>query len=148
MNLLEKRGVKIARCSRFFRSAPVPPSDQPWFVNAVAAVDTDLSAGDLLALLHDIEAELGRTRRQRWEARVIDLDLLDYRSIVTGDSPPQGEPVLPHPRLAERAFVLLPLKDVAPDWRHPVSHRSVDDLISGLHGDQMVIPLSDHEVEE
>lgn len=118
LEALQQSGVTILARSRWYRSAPVPPSEQPWFVNAVASVETSLSPADLLAKLHEIEASFGRSRRRRNEARVLDLDLLAYHDRV---SAPGQSPVLPHPRLAERAFVVLPLGEVAPDWRHPAS---------------------------
>jgi 2-amino-4-hydroxy-6-hydroxymethyldihydropteridine diphosphokinase len=81
----------------------------------------------LLALLHRIEASFGRSRAVRNEARVLDLDLLAWNDRVSAT-----DPLLPHPRLHERAFVLLPLRDVAPAWRHPVSGKSVTDMIADL----------------
>ena len=135
---LTAHGVHVRRRSRWYQSDPVPPSGQPPFVNGVAEVASDLSPADLLALLHQIEREFGRTRRQRNEARVIDLDLLAYGDRVSA----AGEvPELPHPRLAERAFVLLPLMDLAPDWRHPVSGRIVSDLAAHLPPGQLAEPL-------
>ncbi|MGB8273771.1 MAG: 2-amino-4-hydroxy-6-hydroxymethyldihydropteridine diphosphokinase [Alphaproteobacteria bacterium] len=135
---LAKSGVAVVRVSRWYTSAPVPPSGQPWFVNGVAAVETSLSPRALLEVLHRIEDGMGRVRRVRNEARVIDLDLLAYDERV---SAPGEWPELPHPRLATRAFVLLPLADVAPGWRHPVTGKSVRDLIAALPGDQVARPL-------
>lgn len=135
---LQNREVSVLACSRWFRSAPVPRSDQPWFVNGVASVATDLSPARLMALLHEIEAEFGRTRQRRNEARVLDLDLIAYHDRVSG---PDESPVLPHPRLAERAFVVLPLADVAPDWRHPVSGLSAAELAGALDPADTAEPL-------
>ena len=134
---LEKRGMSITARSRWFRTAPVPVSDQPWFVNGVIAVETLLSPEELLGLLNEVEAEFGRTRKIRNEARILDLDLIAYDDrIMTG---PDG-PILPHPRSHERAFVLLPLADVDPDWRHPVTGAAVANLIAALPGDQRAEP--------
>ena len=129
---LRKRGVTVYRQSRWYESAPGPVSDQPWFVNAVAAVDTDLSPEALLSLVHEIEAEFGRVRRTRDEARILDLDLLVYHDLVT-----QRPPLLPHPRMHQRSFVLLPLAELAPDWRHPASGETIDKLIAALASDQI-----------
>ena len=137
LDRLDSMGIRIVRTSRFYQSAPVPMSDQPWFVNAVASVVTDLDPGQLLAALHQVEQEFGRVRRERNEARVLDLDLIAYDGLVAS-----GPPILPHPRLAERAFVLLPLRDVAPDWRHPVTGRGIEDLIAGLPPGQVIRTLS------
>lgn len=135
--MLETRGVRVLRCSRWYRTAPVPVSDQPWYVNAVAAVDTRLPPASLLNVLHEIEARLGRVRSVANAARVIDLDLLAYGDRVGG---PPG-PVIPHPRLHERAFVLLPLRDVAPDWRHPGTGARIGALIAALPLDQITEPM-------
>lgn len=119
--------------SRWYESEPVPPSDQPWFVNGVAEVTTDLSPGELLERLHRIEAAFGRVRQQANEARILDLDLLAYGRRV---SAPGESPILPHPRLADRAFVVLPLAELAPEWRHPVSGLNVIDLAARLSAGQ------------
>lgn len=134
---LDSMGIRIVATSRFYETAPVPLSDQPWYVNGVAAVETGLDAAALLASLHQVEQEFGRVRRERNEARVLDLDLIDYHGVVAA-----GPPILPHPRMAERAFVLLPLRDIDPHWQHPVGGRRVEDLIAALPPDQAIRPLS------
>lgn len=127
---LAEHPVAIAARSRWYRSAPVPRSDQPDFVNAVLRVETALPPHDLLAALHAVEDRLGRTRRRRNEARAIDLDLIAYGRLC--QEPDGGGPVLPHPRLQDRAFVLLPLAEIAPGWRHPASGRALPGLIAAL----------------
>lgn len=117
----------------------MPPSGQPWFVNGVAVVETELSPAALLEVLQGIERDFGRAHRTRNEARVIDLDILAYDDRVSA----LGEtPVLPHPRLAERAFVVLPLAEVAPQWRHPVTGLSAADLARRLPPDQIAEPMA------
>lgn len=135
---LADAGVRVIARSRWYESAPVPPSDQPWFVNGVARVETARDPADLLDLLLAIERGLGRERRTAAEPRVMDLDLLAYGEVISDGT--EG-PVLPHPRLHERAFVLLPLREIAPDWRHPALGRSVGELIEALGGDQEIRPL-------
>jgi 2-amino-4-hydroxy-6-hydroxymethyldihydropteridine diphosphokinase len=132
---LARRGVRVVRVSPWYRSAPVPPSEQPWYFNAVAEVDSDLPADALLAELHAVEAAFGRARTVPNAARPIDLDLLDFRGeIAAGGS---GRATLPHPRMAGRAFVLRPLADLAPDWRHPITRLAVADLLAALPADQV-----------
>jgi 2-amino-4-hydroxy-6-hydroxymethyldihydropteridine diphosphokinase len=81
-----------------------------------------------------VEHRFGRVRRERWEARVLDIDLLDYRGLVSAGP----APILPHPAMAERAFVLLPLRDLVPGWRHPVSGLTVGELIAALPDGQEI----------
>jgi dihydropteroate synthase/2-amino-4-hydroxy-6-hydroxymethyldihydropteridine diphosphokinase len=115
--LLEERGVRVTRRSRTYLTEPVPRSRQPWYANQVVEVETDRLPEELLGLLHEIEHRFGRERSERNAARTLDLDILAYHDVRLGTA----DLVLPHPRLHERAFVLIPLADVAPDWRHPVS---------------------------
>jgi 2-amino-4-hydroxy-6-hydroxymethyldihydropteridine diphosphokinase len=131
-------GVRVLRVSRYYASAPVPASDQPWFVNAVAEVASELPPEALLARLHEVEAAFGRQRGEANVARVLDLDLIAYDDEITA---PGEHLQLPHPRLAERAFVLLPLQDLAPDWRHPVSGKTVREMLAALPEDQEIQPL-------
>ena len=129
---LSARGVTVVAVSRWFKSAPVPESDQPWFVNGVAQVETDRDAADLLAVLHEIEADFGRVRGEPNAARTLDLDLLDFHGQVA------DHPALPHPRMMDRAFVLFPLYAIAPDWTHPVTgHRAVDRIATVAVGAQI-----------
>ncbi len=132
---LGERGVQTVRLSPWYRTAPVPPSDQPWFVNAVAEVASALPADALLAELHAVEAAFGRARTVPNAARPIDLDLLDYRGEIAPGGP--GRATLPHPRMAGRAFVLRPLADLVPDWRHPVTGQPIAELLAALPPDQV-----------
>lgn len=137
---IDGEGLRVTRCSRWYRSAPVPLSDQPWFVNAVAELEGDSPPEALMARLHDIEAGFGRLRRVVNAARPIDLDLLDYHGRV---SAPGVQPVLPHPRIAGRAFVLLPLAELAPDWRHPTTGQGIEALVAALPKDQDIEVMED-----
>lgn len=121
------RRIRVQKVSRFYQSPAWPDPADPAFINAVARVQTPLGPAGLLETLHEIESEFGRIREVRNAPRTLDLDLLDYDGRVEA-----GPPVLPHPRLAERAFVLLPLGDVAANWRHPVSRRSVAELVAAI----------------
>lgn len=126
-------------CSSWYESAPVPPSDQPWYVNAVALVATELEPGKLLDLMLAVESRFGRVRSERNAARTLDLDLLDYDGLVI-DTP---RLTLPHPRLHERRFVLEPLREIAPRWRHPVLRRDAAELAAVLPPGQVVRRLGD-----
>ena len=121
-------GVRMARVSRIWETEPVGGPAQGDYLNAVAEVETDLAPDALLAALLAVERELGRERRERWGPRTIDLDLL-----LAGDGVVEtGGLVLPHPRLAERRFVLEPLAELAPGLRHPVAGVTVAELLAGL----------------
>jgi 2-amino-4-hydroxy-6-hydroxymethyldihydropteridine diphosphokinase len=143
LDALEREPVRITARSRWYRSSPVPLSDQPWFVNGVIAIETELDPEALLAALHRVEAEFGRAPPQERAAkpnaaRPLDLDLLAYDELVREGPEP---PILPHPRMAERAFVLLPLREIAPDWRDPESGEPLSALVEALSGEGIVQPI-------
>jgi 2-amino-4-hydroxy-6-hydroxymethyldihydropteridine diphosphokinase len=138
---LSEAGLGVRRRSRWYESAPVPASDQPWYVNGVVAVVSTLTAPAVLDRLHRIEEDFGRLRGEANAARTLDLDLLDFDGVIV--TPPEGHALrLPHPRLHERAFVLLPLRDVAPNWRHPVFGKDVGALIAELAPCHTARPLA------
>ena len=135
--ILRRKGVCDLKTSRLFSTPAFPAGSGPDYVNAAASFRWSDTPETLLTLLHEVEAELGRVRGARWGARVIDLDLVALGDAVRPDPvtqakwaalPPDRAAVdlpdrliLPHPRLAERSFVLVPLADLAPDWQHPVT---------------------------
>jgi 2-amino-4-hydroxy-6-hydroxymethyldihydropteridine diphosphokinase len=121
-------------CSSWYESAPVPAADQPWFVNAVALVATELEPETLLDRMQAVESRFGRVRGEPNAARTLDLDLLDYDGLVI-ESPRLS---LPHPRMAERRFVLEPLGESAPEWRHPVLNLTAAALLARLPPGQAV----------
>ena len=120
-------GVHAVRRSRFYRTPPWGRVDQPDFVNAVAELDTTLAPHALLLELQALEARFGRARREHWGPRVLDLDLLLHGDREIRDAGLQ----LPHPRLHERAFVLVPLADLAPGLHVP-GRGSVSALLAGV----------------
>lgn len=135
---LLRDGIDEIEISRLYKSAPVPISDQPWFVNGVARLETKLSPTDLLVRLHSVEALFGRVRRLRNEARILDLDIVDYDGLIQSVGP-----ILPHPRASDRLFVLKPIQDLAPTWQHPVSGESIAALVAKSPADQSLLPITD-----
>jgi 2-amino-4-hydroxy-6-hydroxymethyldihydropteridine diphosphokinase len=125
---LERQGVEIQGLSALYQTPAWPDPADPAFVNAVAAVKTSLQPVELLMLLHGVETDFGRLRSASNAPRTLDLDLLDYDGRVIAD--PQL--MLPHPRMATRSFVLVPLRDVAPGWRHPVTGHGLMELLAAL----------------
>jgi len=129
---LATMGVVVTVRSHWYESPAFPPSDQPDYINSVVAVKTDLPPRKLLSVLHAIERDFGRVRHERNEARVLDLDLIDYHGEVVNDE----LIVLPHPRMHLRDFVLQPLADIAPSWIHPVLGKTTTELIEELLDDR------------
>lgn len=138
--LKDAPGISLAGCSSFYRSKPMGPQDQPDFVNAVAALESSLSARALLARLHAIEDQQGRVRGgQRWGPRTLDLDLLLHGDEVIAEA----ELTVPHPGLARRNFVLLPLLELAPEIEIPGQGPAAALLESA--GAEGVTKLATHE---
>ncbi|HWC63873.1 MAG TPA: 2-amino-4-hydroxy-6-hydroxymethyldihydropteridine diphosphokinase [Rhizomicrobium sp.] len=127
LQALARAGLEITAVSPFYETEAWPDPGDPRFLNAVAALRTRLQPFALMTLLHQVETAFGRTRSRANAPRSLDLDLLDYDGEVHS-----GALTLPHPRLAERRFVLEPLRDIAPDWRHPVSGRDVAALLAAV----------------
>lgn len=145
---IKAEGLVTLRLSRLFSTPAFPAGAGPDFVNAALVVESPLPPEGVLAILHRVEARMGRVRRERWGQRVIDLDLLASGDRVLPDEAalrdwmalPLAEQmrrapdrlILPHPRMHERGFVLVPLADVAPDWRHPLTGQSVREMLAAL----------------
>jgi 2-amino-4-hydroxy-6-hydroxymethyldihydropteridine diphosphokinase len=134
---LEARGLQVTARSRWYRTAPVPISDQPSFVNGVVRIETELAPMALLEQLRQIEWAFGRQRSVANAARTLDLDIIDYDSRVENTR----ELTLPHPRMQDRAFVLRPMAEIAPGWRHPTLGKTVEALISILSAEQKAEPI-------
>lgn len=143
-------GLVVSKLSNLYQTPCFPVGAGPDYLNAAALVTLRQGQGadDVLTILHTIEAEFGRERISRWAGRTLDLDLLALGDSVLPDRatylhwqnlPPADQPnqtpdqlILPHPRLADRAFVLVPLNDVAPNWQHPVSGLTVAQMLAAL----------------
>ena len=146
-------GVSVRAVSRFYRTPAVPLGSGPDFVNAAAELATDWPAETVLDRLLAIEEELGRVRDTRWGARKCDLDLIACGDLILPDLATVQEwmaldlgraqtrtplrLILPHPRMHERAFVLVPLRDIAPNWRHPVTGSRVTEMLARLDPDDI-----------
>jgi 2-amino-4-hydroxy-6-hydroxymethyldihydropteridine diphosphokinase len=131
---LKEKRIRILTRSGWYRTEPVPRSDQPWFVNAVVSLATELGAKDLLNALQSTERQFGRVRGEPNAPRILDLDILDYQGEVTDTM----SLVLPHPRLHERRFVLIPIAEIAPDWRHPILELTAAQLLARLSSEQQI----------
>jgi 2-amino-4-hydroxy-6-hydroxymethyldihydropteridine diphosphokinase len=121
----------VAAVSRFYESPAWPDASDPAFINAAIALGDAPPAPELMAVLHAVEAAFGRRRDRRNAPRTLDLDLIAYRQLVVDESAGGGL-VLPHPGIAARDFVLAPLFDIAPDWVHPVTGRTVREMLGRL----------------
>jgi 2-amino-4-hydroxy-6-hydroxymethyldihydropteridine diphosphokinase len=126
MAAMNSAGIRVSRQSSFYVTEPVDAPGQAWFLNAVVEAETSLLPLQLLHALLRIERELGRRRITPHGPRTIDLDILFYGSSVIRSKELQ----VPHPRLSERRFVLVPLAQIAPEFRHPVVHKSVTQLLA------------------
>lgn len=125
---IEQGGINIEHSSRIWLTQPVPVSDQPWFYNTVIQVKTVLSPTALHHYIKSIEEDFGRIRTERNAARLLDIDLLAYDGAIIETS----DLAVPHPRMHQRNFVLSPLLDIAPDWRHPVLGMTAKELSAAL----------------
>ncbi len=150
---LDEGPVRVAKASRFFLTPFVPAGEAPDVVNAVALVVTELEPVELLAHLHRIETDFDRARGARWTSRSLDLDLLamgerilpDRAGLETWMTMPFREQkhrtpetlILPHPRLQDRAFVIVPAAEVAPDWRHPLSGQTIAQMCAQLPDEEL-----------
>lgn len=137
---LERAGVTVIRRSALYRTYPYGITDQPLFTNAAAVVQSALSPTALLKLLKIIEAKAGRKPSRRWGPRPLDIDIIDYKAqVLNWEGGNRGrlkirQPrlILPHPETQSRLFVLRPMQDIAPYWHHPISHKSLPQLMAKL----------------
>jgi 2-amino-4-hydroxy-6-hydroxymethyldihydropteridine diphosphokinase len=125
---LESAGIRVVRRSSLYETEPQELREQPWFLNAVVEVETDLFPLQVLACIRNIERAMGRRRVTPKGPRNIDIDILFYgRSVID-----TADLEVPHPRIAQRRFVLEPLSEIAPDFRNPVTGKTAREMLAGL----------------
>ncbi len=137
LELLAEKGVALRRLSSFYRTEPVDFRPQPWFVNCVAEVETDLMPLQLLRAVKSVERALGRRSGVPKGPRPIDIDILLYENVAIRSR----ELTIPHERLSERRFVLIPLREVEAELRHPVTRRTVMEMLQETRDASQVIKL-------
>ena len=125
---LIKKSITVTAQSSLYESEPVGKADQAWFVNGAIQVQTTLAPEELLQLLLNIEQEFGRTRKEKWGPRIIDLDILDYEGLIMDSK----VLILPHPEMTQRRFVLEPLSQIAGETVHPLKQKTILELLKEL----------------
>ena len=134
-----KKEVNICKISSWYKSEPIPVSNQPWFINGVIEIRTDKSSLDLLEFILSIEKVFGRVREKKNEARILDLDIIDYKKKILYI---KNKLIIPHPRMHERSFVLQPLSELNPKWMHPIKKKGIKELIRNLNDKQKISKIS------
>lgn len=152
MLLVGQLSDKTAQSSRLYGTVAFPAGTGPDYVNACMVISTAIAAADLMQKLHQIEASANRVRTVRWGQRTLDLDLIGLDAEVYPDAKIQTqwrdlavadqqkltptELIVPHPRLQDRGFVLIPMLDVAPTWQHPLTHQTIAEMATALPAEQ------------
>ncbi|MCD6129126.1 2-amino-4-hydroxy-6-hydroxymethyldihydropteridine diphosphokinase [Candidatus Bipolaricaulota bacterium] len=139
LRLLSAKGARPVALSSLYRTEPWGRADQPWFVNLVVEVETELPPRALLRVAKGIEQALGRKDRGRWGPREVDIDILLYEDLVVQDP----DLTVPHPRLPARRFVLEPLCEIAPQARHPLLGLTMAELLSRVPDERRVVRLKE-----
>ena len=134
-----KKEVNICKISSWYKSEPIPVSDQSWYINGVVEISTNKSSIDLLEFILNIEEFFGRMRKKKNEARILDLDIIDYKKKILYK---KNKLIIPHPRMHQRSFVLQPLQELNPKWIHPIKKKGLKELISNLNDKQKIFKIS------
>ena len=134
-----KKEVNICKISSWYKSEPIPVSNQSWYINGVVEISTNKSSIDLLEFILSIEKIFGRVREKKNEARILDLDIIDYKKKILYI---KNKLIIPHPRMHERSFVLQPLSELNPKWMHPIKKKGIKELIRNLNDKQKISKIS------
>ena len=134
-----KKEVNICKISSWYKSEPMPVSNQPWFINGAIEISTNKSSLDLLEFILSIEKVFGRVREKKNEARILDLDIIDYKKKILYI---KNKLIIPHPKMHERSFVLQPLSELNPKWMHPIKKKGIKELIRNLNDKQKISKIS------
>ena len=132
MNYLEGYGILIEKKSSFYETPSYPNTNDPKFINVIISVKTKLPPIDLMSVLIHIEEKLGRKRNKKNDPRTCDIDIIDYKGQVLEFQYKNNNFIVPHLKSNLRNFVLIPLKEISPDWRHPKTNEKIDELIGKL----------------
>lgn len=135
-----KQEMKILKRSALYETKPMYVEEQDWFLNGAAKVETNLAPMQLLLFLKDVEQKLGRKSVERNGPRIIDLDILFYGKKIVNEK----DLHVPHPKMNERAFVLVPLDEIAADFIHPITQKTVSELLAELNYDKSEIKRKDY----
>ena len=147
VSYLKEKKVNLIKKSSFYESFSYPNKDNPKFINIVIAVKTTLSPCDLMKTLLSIEEKLGRKRLKKNDPRTCDIDIIDYKNKIINSKFNNYELEIPHQSLDTRNFVLFPLKEICPNWIHPVNKRSIDVLIHNLKkNNNEITKLSENDI--
>ena len=133
-----KQKIKIIKTSSLFETKPMYLENQNWFLNGVVIIETEIKPKELLGVLKRIEKQMGRKEVERNGPRIIDLDILFYKNLIMNEDNLR----IPHPKIQERAFVLVPLAEIEPDFVHPVYKKNIAQLLSELKYDKSEIKKS------
>ena len=132
LSFLKSAGIKVIKSSSFYETLAIPNTNDPKFINIVTSIQTDLSPIDLMTVLIFIEEKLERKRNKKNDPRTCDIDIIDFHGQNMKFKYESLDFTVPHEKLSYRNFVLFPLKEICPDWVHPVTRKNIDHLIGDL----------------
>ena len=149
ISMMEKVGINLLKKSNFYETFSQPNKSDPKFINIVVSIKTQLPPIDLMHFLISIEEKLGRKRKKKNDPRTCDLDIIDFNGAVKSFKINSLELILPHRGLSDRNFVLHPLKEICPDWRHPKTKKNIHDLIDNLKAaNNEITKLSQNDIKD